>query len=182
MLKRNELLENLKNAKFNDLEDLVYRLQITYEEIKNISDLKYSPTKRTGCSLTPGIYEVVDLNNTLKFVSPDNVKVRTTVDDNRLKSNLKINQVLILTNKSFFYKTLVFTQSHSYSLDDIEESYQLIAGSHKSEKPINITGINKTHLKCDCNIGSFVNGIREPVLYSFAPVHHPDTKYLKNQE
>ena len=44
----------------------------------------------------------------------------------------------------------------------------MIAGSYKSDKPINITGFNKVHLKCDFFNGSIVNGVREPVLYSFA--------------
>ena len=51
----------------------------------DILDLKYLPTKRTGSSLSPGIYEVVDLNNTLKHISPNNVKVSVTTDDVRLK-------------------------------------------------------------------------------------------------
>ena len=41
-------------------------MQLTYDEIMHILELKYIPTKRTGCSLNPRIYEVVDLNNTLK--------------------------------------------------------------------------------------------------------------------
>ena len=44
----------------------------------------------------------------------------------------------------------------------------MIAGSYKSDKPINITGIDKVHLKCDCIDGSIVNGNRKPILYSFA--------------
>ena len=44
----------------------------------------------------------------------------------------------------------------------------MIPGSYKSEKPINITGIDKVYLKCDCFDGSIVNGIREPILFSFA--------------
>ena len=134
----------------------------------DILDLKYIPTKRTGYSLNPGIYEVVDLNNTSKSILPNNVKVDITIDDIRLKSNLKINQTLIFTERSFFYTILGFTQSRSYPLDDIDSHYQIIAGSYKSDKPINITGIDKIHLKCDCIQGSIVNGIREPILYSFA--------------
>ena len=71
---REEILEELKTAKYNDLEDLVYRFQLTYEEIINKLDLKFFPTKRIGYSLCPGIYEIVDLNNTLKYILPDNVK------------------------------------------------------------------------------------------------------------
>ena len=43
---RNEILEELKNIKYNDLEDLVNRFQLTYDEIVHILDLKYIPTKK----------------------------------------------------------------------------------------------------------------------------------------
>ena len=99
---KNEILEELKNKKYNDLEDLVYRMLLSYYEILDLLDLKYIPTKRRGYSLNPGIYEVIDLNNTLKYILPDSVKVSVTIDDVRLKSNLKINQTLIFTKKSFF--------------------------------------------------------------------------------
>ena len=82
---KDEILEELKNVKYNDLEDLVYRFRLTYDEIIDILDLKYIPTKRTGYSLNPGIYEVVDLNNSLKHILPSNVKVNITIDDVRLK-------------------------------------------------------------------------------------------------
>ena len=176
---KTEILEELKNVKYNDLKDLVYRMRLSYEEIMIILDLKYFPTKRTGYSLDPGIYEVINLNNTLKYILPDNEKISVTIDDIRLKSNLKTNQTLIFTEKSFFYTILGFTQSHSYPLDDIDGFYQLIAGSYKSDRPINITGIDKIHLKCDCIQGSIVNGIREPILYSFALSSPPGHKIYK---
>ena len=176
---RYEIIEELKKIKYNDLEDLVYRMRLSYDEIMDILDLNYIPKKRTGYSLNPGIYEVVDLNNTLKHILPDNVKINITIDDIRLKSNLKINQTLIFTEKSFFYTILCFTQSRSYPLDDIDGFYQLIAGSYKSDKPINITGIDKVHLKCDCIQGSIINGIREPILFSFALSSPPGHKKYK---
>ena len=174
-----EILQELKNAKYNDLEDLVYRMRLSYYEIMDILDLKFIPTKRTGYSLNPGIYEVVDLNNTLKHILPNNVKINITIDDIRLKSNLKINQTLIFTEKSFFFRILGFTKSRSYPLDDIDGFYQLIAGSYKSDKPINITGIDKIHLKTNCIQGSIVNGIREPILYCFALSSPPGHKIYK---
>ena len=167
-LHENEVLEKLKNVIYNDLEYLVYRMQLTYDEIIDILDLKKISTKITRYSLNPGIYEVFDLNNFLKHILPDNVKVNVTIDDVRLKSNLKINQNLIFTERSFFYKPLGFTRSHSYPLDDIDGFYQLISGSYKSDRPINITGIDKVHIKADCVNGSIVNGVRQPILYSFA--------------
>ena len=154
-------------------------MRLSYDEIMDILDLKYIPTKRTGYSLNPGVYEVVDLNNTLKYILPDNVKVNITIDDISLKSNLKFNQTLIFTEKSFFYTILGFTQSRSYPLDDIDGFYQLIAGSYKSDRPINITGNDKIHIKCDCIQGSIVNGVREPILYSFALSSPPGHKIFK---
>ena len=107
------------------------------------------------------------------------MKVSVTVEDVRLKSNLKTNQTLIFTNKSFFYTILGFTQSHQGSLNDIERFYQILPGSYKSVKPINMTGNDKNHLKCDCLQGIKVNGIREPILYNFALSSPPGHKIYK---
>ena len=158
---------------------MVFRLQLTYNEILDILDFNYIPTKKTAYSLNPGIYEVNDFNNTLKHILPENVKVNITIDDIRLKSNLKINQTLLFTEKSFFYTILGFTQSLSNPLNDIDGFYQLIAGSYKSDKPVNITGVDKVHLKCDSIQGSIVNGVRDPILYSFALSSPPGHKIYK---
>ena len=81
---------------------MVYRFQLTYDEIIDILDLKYIPTKRIGYSLKPNINQISEINKTLKYVLPDNVKISITIDDNKVKSNLKINQTLIFTERSFF--------------------------------------------------------------------------------
>ena len=176
---KDEILGELKNVKYNDLEDLVYRFKLTYDEIMDMLDLKYIPTKRTGYSIEPNIYNVVDLNKTLINILPNNVKINITIDERKYKTDLKINQTLIFTNKSFFYTILGFTQSHQGPLNDIEGFYQILPGSYKSDKPINITGIDKVHLKCNVVDGSIVNGIREPILYSFALDQPPGHKIYK---
>ena len=176
---KDEILEDLKNAKFDDLEDMVYRFRLTYDEIMDILDLKYIPAKRMGFSIEPNIYSVVDLNRTLKNILPNNVKIGITIDERKYKTDLKINQTLIFTNKSFFYTILGFTQSHQGPLNDIEGFYQILPGSYKSDKPINITGIDKVHLKCNVVDGSIVNGVREPILYSFALDQPPGHKIYK---
>ena len=102
---------------------------------------------------------MIDLNNTLKHILPDNVKVSVTIDDVRLKTNLKMNQTLIFTEKSLFYSILGFTRSQSYPLDDIGGFYHMISGSYKSDRPINISGVDKIHINCDCIQGSIVNGM-----------------------
>ena len=67
---KNEVLEELRNVKYNDLEDLVYRMQLTYDEIIDIIDLKYIPTKRIGYSLNLKIYQIKSINKTLKLIYP----------------------------------------------------------------------------------------------------------------
>ena len=95
------------------------------------------------------------------------MKVSITIDDIRLKSNLKNNQTLIFTKRSFFYTILGFTQSHSGPLSDIEGFIEIIPGKYKSDKPINIIGIDEIQINAECINGSIVNGVREPILYSF---------------
>ena len=73
------------------------------------------------------------------------MEIFVTIDEKKCKTLLEINQTLKFTNKSFFYTIVGYTQSHSYPLDDLDGIYQLIAGSYKSDKPINITGIDKVH-------------------------------------
>ena len=107
-------------------------MRLSYDEIMDILDLKYISTKRKGYSLNPGIYEVNDPNNTLKHILPDNVKVTIAIDDIRLKSNLKTNQTLIFTNKSFFYTILGYTQSHQGPLNNIEGFYQILSDHLKA--------------------------------------------------
>ena len=72
-----------------------------------------------------------------------------------------------------------FTQSHSEALGDIEGFYQFIPGTYRGDKPINSTGIDKIHLKCDCIQGSLVNGCREPILNFFDLDQPPRHKICK---
>ena len=55
----------------------------------------------------------------------------------------------------------------------------MIAGSCKSDRPINFTGVKKVPLKCDCIIGSIINGVRGPILCSFALSSAPGHKIYK---
>ena len=51
IIKKNEKLEELRNVKYNDLRDLFYGMQLTYNEIIDILDMEYIPTKRRGYSI-----------------------------------------------------------------------------------------------------------------------------------
>ena len=88
---KEEKLEELKNKKYHDLEDLVYGMQVTYDEIIDKLDIKYFPSKRRGYTLPPSTYEISDFTKSLQTFLPKIVKVIVTIHDIRLKSNLKIN-------------------------------------------------------------------------------------------
>ena len=62
--------------------------------------------------------------------------------DIRLKSNLTRNKTTGNDKRSFFYTWLGSVESHSRVLGDIPQFFQLIPASYKSDKPINITGID----------------------------------------
>ena len=74
------------------------------------------------------------------------------------------------------YVVLGFTQPCSGELGDIPGFIHLLLGSYKSNRPINITGTDEIHLKCDCINGSIANGNREPTLYSFGLGQPPGHK------
>ena len=46
----------------------------------DILDLKCTPTKRSGYSINPGVFEISDIHETLEHVLTDNVKVSITID------------------------------------------------------------------------------------------------------
>ena len=115
----------------------------------------------------------------VKSLLPDEVKVNFTIDDNRIKSNLINNKTIRFTKRIVFLSTKGFTQSHSGPLGDIEGFIPLIPGSYKTDKPVNNTGVDKIHLKCDCVNGCIVNGTRELKLYSFALDQPPGYKIFR---
>ena len=55
-----ERIEELKNVECNDLEDMVFRFQLTYIENLNILDMKYINTSTIGKTL-PILYQYIKL-------------------------------------------------------------------------------------------------------------------------
>ena len=68
-----------------------------------------------------------------------------------------IEQLGLLKN-FFLYTFSGFTQPKLGPFGDIEGLVQLKPGTYNSEKPIEITGIDNVHLKCDCFNGGIVSG------------------------
>ena len=113
-------------------------------------------------------FMVKSFNMMLKSFLPNKVKINFTIDVIRLKSKLTLHKTIRYTKKSLSYTIRGFPQPQSGPLSDIERFVQLIPVPYESEKPINITDINKIHLNCDCVNKFVVNGTREPTLNSSA--------------
>ena len=72
-----------------------------------------------------------------------------------------------------------FIEPESGTLGDIDGCIHLIPGNYKSDEPFNFEGNDEDLLKCNCINGSFVIGVREPILYSFPLDKPPGHKIYK---
>ena len=53
-----EILTELERVRYRDLEDMVYRMELSYDEIVDILDVKYIAGSTTGYTLPPSIYKI----------------------------------------------------------------------------------------------------------------------------
>ena len=74
--------------------------------------------------------------------------------------------------KSFFSTILGFTAGWDY------KHYNKCI----SQKIVSLSNTNKIHLKCDVIDGSVVNGLRQPILYSFVLDKKPGYKVFSEPE
>ena len=60
---------------------MIYRLELTYDEIIDILVVKFFSLSTIGCTLPPGIYEISDINSMIESLLPNKVKVKVTIDE-----------------------------------------------------------------------------------------------------
>ena len=58
-----EKIAELKRVTYKDLADMVYRTELTYDKIIDISDVEYIAASTVGCKLPPGTNEISDVNS-----------------------------------------------------------------------------------------------------------------------
>ena len=75
---------------------------------------------------------------------------------------------------------LGINQPHLGPAGDINGYIQLLRGTYSSEKPINITAFDNIRLKCDCNNGSIVNALQEPIFFTLRFNKPPGHKIYKD--
>ena len=74
--------------KYSDVVDLIFGMELTFDEILDNFDTNCIAALYTGYTLPPGIYQIGDLNMTLHSLLPNIIEVDNTIDDIRLQSNL----------------------------------------------------------------------------------------------
>ena len=63
-------------------------MELAYSVIGNTLDINFTASSSPGYTLPPSINEFSDLNLILKSLIPDDMKVKSTINDFRLKSKL----------------------------------------------------------------------------------------------
>ena len=81
---------------------------------------------------------------------------------------------LRIGDRSFLHTLLGFTPYWDYK--PTNSNYIAIPGVYTSDKILNLSIVNKVHLKCDCIDGSIQVGVRQPILYSFVLDKQPGYK------
>ena len=128
--------------------------------------------------ITPAIYTFEDISEALfnilefEYAGPSNVIVIEN-DDITMKTKLVVRFGIIaikFDEKSFFSTVLCFPSGWDYKHYDL----------YTSQKNLNLGSTNKIQLKCDIIDGSVVNGLTQPILFSFVLDKYHDTKCFAN--
>ena len=125
--------------------------------------------------LTPGIYTIQDDSDTIHTFSGHNEIIEIENDDITMKTKIILKYkdqhevfgsgTLRFDERSFFRTLLGFEPYWDYKPTNTH--HIPIPGVYTSDKILNLTTTSKIHLKCDVIDGSVVDGVRQPILYSF---------------
>ena len=149
---------------FQDFESFLRtQIDLIEDDIKLVLD-EYSSSFITY-EISPGIYTFKDVSEALfnilqiEYPGPSNV-IDIEYDDITMKTKLVVRYGIIairFDERSVFNTVLGFTPGWDY------KQYN----KYTRQKILNLGGTNKIHLKCDCIDGSVVDGVRQPILFSF---------------
>ena len=135
-----------------------------------------SGTNWYNLTLTPGAYNVTDINTEIKRLikanghEPDNVTI--TPNYNTLKSRLT------LANGYQVDFTDATIPSNLRVVLGFKSKLINANGDHDSDNPVNITTINTVQIRCDLISSSYINGSSTDIVHSFSPTVPPG--YLLN--
>ena len=164
---------------FQDFESFLRtQIDLVEDDIKLVLD-EYNSSFITY-ELEPVFYTFKKISEALfnilqtEYPGPSNVII-IEYDDITGKTKLVVKVGIIairFDEKSFFSTILGFTPGWDY------KHYN----KYTSQKVVNLGSTNKIHLNCDCIDGSLVNGLRQPILYSFVLYKLPGYKVFSEPE
>ena len=164
---------------FQDFESFLRtQIDLVQDDIKLVLD-EYNSSFITY-ELEPGIYTFKDISEALfnflqiEYPGPSNT-IDIEYDDITMKTKLDVKAGIIairFDEKSFFNTILGFTPGWDY------KHYN----KYISQKIVSLSNTNNIHLKCDIIDGSVVNGLRQPILYSFVLDKKPGYKVFSEPE
>ena len=93
---------------------MVFGMELTYYEIEKLLDMKNIDASTIGYTLSPSIYEIIDIKKTLKSLLPDEGKVNIFNDGTGLKSNPTTNKIIRFTKNLFLYHIKTDSITFSY--------------------------------------------------------------------
>ena len=165
------LLTGYARSPFRDFESYL-RIVIGLEEDIIQLILKQYNEKFVTYELEPGNYSIEDIQKAVyKFGDHEGTIQFEYIGLNK-KNNLVLRligdtyQALRFDEKSFFHTLLAFDPYWDYKHSDAFKGAELeVYINNKSN--LNLNTINKIHLKCDYIDGSILNGVRQPILFSF---------------
>ena len=174
-----EILAGYIRSIFQDFESyLRTEVDLVEDDIKLVLD-EYNSSFITY-ELDPGIYTFKDIPESLfKILQSEYPDTSNVIDieynDITMKTNLVVRFGIIairFDGKSFFNTILGFIPGWDY------KHYN----KYVSQKIVNLSNTNKIHLKCDAIDGSVVDGVRQPILYSFVLDKLPGYKVFSEPE
>ena len=164
---------------FQDFESFLRtQIDLFEDDVKLVLD-EYNSSFITY-KLEPGIYTFKDISQSVfnilqpEYPGPNNV-ILIEYDDINMKTKLDVKSGIIairFDEKSFFSTVLGFSPGWDY------KHYN----KYTSQKIVNLGSTNKIHLKCDCIDDSVLNGLRQPILYSFVLDKLPGYKIFSEPE
>ena len=150
----------------------------TYNSIPNVNEsnnvfrYKFNDTIY-NIEIPPGAYELSEINDFIQRNLVDDASLEIIPNNNTLKCNIRIN----VPNVSVSF-------DHERSMKDLlgypEHAVLEVPGDHEGLNIVKILAVNQIHVNCNIVDGSFVNGSKAPVLYSFFPNVPPGYKVIES--
>ena len=121
--------------------------------------------------ISPGIYTIQDISHAVHTFSGHEGRLQIEHDDINMKTKINLTRAgesfmsLRFDRKSFFNTLLGFERYWDYKPS--YSNHPHIPTVYISDKISNLSTTNKSHLKCDIIDGTVINGLRQPILFSF---------------